>query len=36
MTIWYRRPWLTSVKVTVDGLIYAILTAYIFVWLWPQ
>ncbi|MCX6121731.1 MAG: hypothetical protein NTX44_08940 [Ignavibacteriales bacterium] len=36
MSIWYRRAWSITIKATVDGLIYAILTAYIFVWLWPQ
>jgi hypothetical protein len=36
MSIWYRRGWITTIKATVDGLIYAILTAYIFGWLWPQ
>jgi hypothetical protein len=36
MSIWYRRAWSTTIKATVDGLIYAILTGCIFVWLWPQ
>jgi len=36
MTIWYRRALLTSIKVTVDGLIYALLTAGMFGWLWPR
>ena len=35
MSIWYRRAWITTIKATVDGLIYAILTAAIFGWLWP-
>ncbi|MBI5464152.1 MAG: hypothetical protein HY966_04270 [Ignavibacteriales bacterium] len=35
MTIWYRRPWSTTIKATVDGLIYALLTAGMFGWLWP-
>ncbi len=35
MSIWYRRAWLTTIKATVDGLIYALLTAGTFVWLWP-
>ena len=35
MSIWYRRPWSTTIKATVDGLIYALLTAGIFAWLWP-
>ena len=36
MSIWYRRAWLTTVKATVDGLIYALLTAGAFAWLWPH
>ena len=36
MSIWYRRAWSTTVKSTVDGLIYALLTAGVFGWLWPR
>ena len=36
MSIWYRRAWLTTFKGTVDGLIYALLTAGTFGWLWPR
>jgi hypothetical protein len=36
MSIWYRRAWSTTIKSTVDGLIYALLTAITFVWLWPH
>jgi hypothetical protein len=36
MSIWYRRAWTTTIKATVDGLIYALLTAFTFAWLWPQ
>jgi len=35
MAIWYRRSVLTTFKATVDGLIYALLTAGTFGWLWP-
>jgi hypothetical protein len=35
-SIWYRRAWLTTIKGTIDGLIYAIATAATFAWLWPQ
>jgi len=35
MSIWYRRAWSTTIKATVDGLIYALLTAGTFGWLWP-
>jgi hypothetical protein len=34
-TIWYRRAWTTTFKSTVDGLIYGMLTAGVFGWLWP-
>lgn len=35
MSIWYRRAWATTLKATVDGLIYALVTAGVFGWLWP-
>lgn len=36
MSIWFRRSWTTTIKATVDGLIYALLTAGAFGWLWPR
>jgi hypothetical protein len=36
MSIWYGRAWSTTMKATVDGLIYALCTAGIFGWLWPR
>ena len=36
MSIWYRRAWTTTIKSTVDGLIYAGLMAGTFGWLWPR
>jgi hypothetical protein len=36
MSIWYRRAWSITIKATVDGLIYALLTAATFGWLWPH
>ena len=36
MSIWYRRSWCTTVKTTIDGLIYALVTAGTFGWLWPR
>ena len=36
MSIWYRRAWSSTVKATVDGLVYALLTAGTFAWLWPR
>ena len=35
-TIWYKRAWTTTLKSTIDGLIYALLTGGTFGWLWPQ
>lgn len=34
-SIWWGRSWTTTFKNTVDGLIYALLTAGTFGWLWP-
>jgi hypothetical protein len=36
MSIWYRRAWGTTIRATIDGLLYAALTAGIFGWLWPR
>jgi hypothetical protein len=36
LSIWYRRGWGLSIRYTVDGLIYALLTAGTFGWLWPR
>ena len=33
--IWYKRSWKATLKSTVDGLVYALLTAGTFGWLWP-
>jgi hypothetical protein len=35
MSIWYKRPWGTTLKISIDGLIYALLTGGTFGWLWP-
>ena len=35
MSIWYHRSWSMTAKDTLDGLIYALLTAGTFGWLWP-
>ncbi len=35
MSIWYNRPWSLTCKITIDGLLYAVITAGIFGWLWP-
>jgi hypothetical protein len=36
MSIWYHRSWITTIKATVDGLIYALLTGAALGWLWPR
>jgi hypothetical protein len=36
MSIWYRRSWGITFKATVDGLIYGLVTALVFSWLWPK
>ena len=36
MSIWYRRAWSTTIKSTVDGLVYALLMGATFGWLWPR
>jgi len=35
-SIWYSRSWSITAKATADGLIYALLTAGTFGWLWPR
>lgn len=35
-TIWYKRNWIVTLKSTIDGLIYGLLTAGAFGWLWPR
>lgn len=34
--IWYGRNWCTVLKTVFDGLIYALVTAGVFGWLWPK
>ena len=36
LSIWYRRDWMTTFKSNVDGLVYGLLTAGTFGWLWPH
>ena len=35
-SIWWNRKWSTTVKHTIDGLVYALLMAGTFGWLWPR
>jgi hypothetical protein len=34
-SIWYRRGWGFTLRGMFDGLVYALLTAGAFGWLWP-
>ena len=34
-SIWYKKNWTATLKSMFDGLIYALLTAGVFGWLWP-
>ena len=36
MSIWYQRSCMTTLKSTIDGVIYAAITAATFAWLWPR
>jgi hypothetical protein len=36
ISIWYGRRWSSTVRSSIDGLVYALLTAGVFGWLWPQ
>jgi len=35
-SIWYKKSWGTTLRSTIDGLIYALVTAGFFGWLWPR
>ena len=35
-SIWYKKKWSTTIKNTIDGLIYGLLTGGAFGWLWPR
>jgi hypothetical protein len=35
-SIWWGRSWSTTIKTVFDGLIYGMLTAGVFGWLWPD
>jgi len=35
-TIWYKRAWAITLRSTIDGLVYGLLTAGAFGWLWPR
>ncbi|MCB1033682.1 MAG: hypothetical protein KDD47_07600 [Acidobacteria bacterium] len=33
--VWFGKPWASTIKALFDALIYALLTAGVFGWLWP-
>jgi hypothetical protein len=35
-SIWYKRSWGTTLRDTIDGLVYGLLAAGTFGWLWPR
>ena len=35
-SIWFKRSWSNTAKMTFDGLIYGLVTAGTFGWLWPR
>ena len=35
-SIWYKKSWSATIKNTMDGLIYCLVTAGTFGWLWPE
>ena len=36
LSIWYGRSWGAAIRTTIDGLVYGLLTAGVFGWLWPR
>lgn len=35
-SIWKGQPWPNTIRHVIDGLVYALITAGVFGWLWPQ
>ena len=35
-SIWFKQKWSTTLKSMFDGLVYALVTAGVFGWLWPS
>ncbi len=35
-SIWYKRSWATTIRYTIDGLVFGLLTGGAFGWLWPR
>ncbi len=36
MSIWYYRKWSTTFRHVVDGVLYALASGAVFMWLWPK
>ena len=36
MSVWYHRNWGTTIRYTIDGLIFGLLSGGVFGWLWPK
>ena len=36
MSIWFQRAWSLTIKSTIDGLVYGLITGGFFGWLWPS
>jgi hypothetical protein len=34
--IWYGKSTATSIRNTIDALLYALVTAFVFMWMWPK
>jgi hypothetical protein len=34
--IWMAQPWNSVIKAVIDGIIYGLITAAVFAWLWPK
>ena len=35
-SIWKSQPWSNTLRAVFDGLLYALVTAGVFGWLWPD
>jgi hypothetical protein len=35
-SIWFKRSWSRTFKNTIDGILYGLITAGTFGWLWPE
>jgi len=36
LSIWYRRSWGITIKATIDAVLYGLVTALTFAYLWPH